>query len=346
MEKEMARTPKKSNKPSPDGQAKQQHKTCKKIAVEVLEQHVWKAAQDCRRVSSETIQLRYQVVVLGIDIIKREGGFDLQSPFNLKQKHLFFLGRYWESKQLAASTLQNRWSIWKMFCNKWLKKNGFCRPIEHYLLNPDAAKRTYAAQEDHSWSAKVDPLEKIKEVAAIDVIVARQLMLQLLFGLRRKEAIMFKPIAYDHGTVIELTDGTKGGRRRLVPVETETQRAFLDSMKQLAKYRNTSMGHPGLRLDQDLNRFNYVMAKAGLTRKDAGLTSHGLRHQYANDRLEFLSGQPSPVRSGKAPVDLEAFNAAREIVTEELGHSRISITTAYHGSPTKPPKKPEPDGQD
>ena len=76
MEKEMARTPKKSNKPSPDGQAKQQHKTCKKIAVEVLEQHVWKAAQDCRRVSSETIQLRYQVVGLGIDIIKREGRFD------------------------------------------------------------------------------------------------------------------------------------------------------------------------------------------------------------------------------------------------------------------------------
>ena len=233
-----------------------------------------------------------------------------------------------------------------MFCNKWLKKNGFCRPIEHYLLNPDAAKRSYAATEDHSWSAKVDPLEKIKEVAAIDVIVARQLMLQLLFGLRRKEAIMFKPIAYDHDTVIELTDGTKGGRRRLVPVETETQRAFLDLMKQVTKFRNTSMGHPGLRLDQDINRFNYVMAKAGLTRKNTGLTSHGLRHQYANDRLEFLSGQPSPVRSGKAPVDLEAFNAAREMVTEELGHSRISITTAYHGSPTKPPKKPEPDGKD
>jgi hypothetical protein len=146
MEKEMVRAPKKSNKPSPVGQAKQQHKTCKKIAVEVLEQYVWKAAQDCRRVSSETIQLRYQVVGLGIDIIKREGRFDLQSPYNLKQKHLFFLARYWESKQLAASTLQNRWSIWKVFCNVWLGKPGFCLAIEHYLLNPDAAKRTYAAR--------------------------------------------------------------------------------------------------------------------------------------------------------------------------------------------------------
>lgn len=339
----MVRPPNKSKNRSPDGHARQEHKTCNKIISEVLSVHAWKAAKDRRRVSSETIELRYQVVFLGFDILKKEGGFDLQSPFNLKQKHLFFLARYWEAKPLAASTLQNRWSIWKMCCNVWLAKAGFCLPIEHYLINPDSVKRSYAATEDHSWSAKIDPLEKIKEVAAIDVIVTRQLMLQLLFGLRRKEAIMFKPIAYDHGTFIELTDGTKGGRRRIIPVQTETQRAFLDQLKEIAKHRTTSMGHPGMRLDQDLNRFSYVMAKAGLTRKKDGLTSHGLRHEYANNRLEFLSGQLSPVRSGEPPADPEAFKQAREIVTEELGHSRISITTAYHGSPTKPPKKPESD---
>jgi hypothetical protein len=96
-----------------------------------------------------------------------------------------------------------------------------------------------------------------------------------------------------------------------------------------------------MRLDQDLNRFNYILDKCGLNRATLNLTSHGLRHEYANDRVEVLTGEESPVRSGAAPKDPERFQQMREIVTEELGHSRTSITAAYHGSPSKPPQRSE-----
>jgi hypothetical protein len=36
----------------------------------------------------------------------------------------------------------------------------------------------------------------------------------------------------------------------------------------------------------------------GITREN-GLTAHGLRHAYAHDRYQELSGQDSPVRDGK-----------------------------------------------
>ena len=61
-----------------------------------------------------------------------------------------------------------------------------------------------------------------------------------------------------------------------------------------------------------------------------GITSHGLRHGYANDRYEQIAGQPSPVRGGTAS-DRDTDLAARLEVAEELGHSRESVTTHYLG---------------
>jgi integrase len=67
----------------------------------------------------------------------------------------------------------------------------------------------------------------------------------------------------------------------------------------------------------------------GITRKD-GITSHGLRHEYANNRYQDLTGSDSPVRGGAA-VNEQTDQAARQVVAEELGHSRESVTTHYLG---------------
>jgi integrase len=67
----------------------------------------------------------------------------------------------------------------------------------------------------------------------------------------------------------------------------------------------------------------------GISRKD-GITSHGLRHGYANDRYQQLTGEASPVRGGQMP-DRDTDRAARLEVAEELGHSRESVTTHYLG---------------
>jgi integrase len=72
-----------------------------------------------------------------------------------------------------------------------------------------------------------------------------------------------------------------------------------------------------------------VVRSCGITRRD-GITSHGLRHEYANTRYQELTGADSPVRGGGG-VERGIDQAARHVVAEELGHSRESVTTHYLG---------------
>jgi integrase len=75
----------------------------------------------------------------------------------------------------------------------------------------------------------------------------------------------------------------------------------------------------------------------GVTKAALGITSHGLRHEYASERYETFADAPSPIRGGagkKVPGD----DRARIQVAQELGHARRSITNAYYGSSANPPQ--------
>jgi integrase len=126
-----------------------------------------------------------------------------------------------------------------------------------------------------------------------------------------------------------VTHGTKGGRDRVEPIRTPEQRALLDRAKTFCATRSSSTSDPQRRLSQWKNHYYQVVRSCGITRKE-GIISHGLRHQYANERYRGLTGSESPVRGGAA-VDREADHAAREVVAEELGHSRMDVTTHYLG---------------
>jgi hypothetical protein len=75
--------------------------------------------------------------------------------------------------------------------------------------------------------------------------------------------------------------------------------------------------------------------------KDGLGTPHGLRHQYAQDRYEVLSGWKSPVQmTADERADFKASMTqemkekdmlVRNAITQELGHSRISIVANYIG---------------
>jgi integrase len=114
-----------------------------------------------------------------------------------------------------------------------------------------------------------------------------------------------------------------------VPINTPEQRALLDEAKAFAATKDSSTSDPSRSLVQWKNHYYYILRSCGITRKN-GLTAHGLRHTYANNRYKELSGLDSPVRGGKL-VNREDDRAARLQVAEELGHSRESITTHYLG---------------
>ena len=131
--------------------------------------------------------------------------------------------------------------------------------------------------------------------------------------------------------------GSKGGRQRCVPVDTDAKRAAIAFACSVVRNENDSLCQPGYALKKAMRRFRHIVSmRLGVTLADVGVTPHGLRHDYANDRYERFAGAASPVRGGpgrRAVGDA----AARQRVSVELGHWRPEVTSAYCGSSANPP---------
>jgi integrase len=257
-------------------------------------------------------------------------GFKLSDAKNLKGKHLIALGKDWERQAIAGklkpSTIQGRFSVLRVFA-RWIGKDGMVEATHKYV-DQALVKRSSVCSHDRSAQG-VDVAAKLAEVSQKDERVGLQLWLELESGLRAKEAMMIRPYLADKGAYLDVSVGTKGGRPRAVPIKTPEQRALLGEAKAFAATKDSSTSDPSRSLAQWKNHYYYVLRGCGITRKN-GLTAHGLRHAYANNRYKELSGQDSPVRGGKL-VNREDDRAARLQVAEELGHSRESITTHYLG---------------
>jgi len=192
------------------------------------------------------------------------------------------------------------------------------------------AVRTSIASQDRSWSARgIDVTAKINEIRQKDPRVSLQVELQAAFGLRAREAMQLRPHFADKGSYLSITHGTKGGRDRVEPIRTPEQRALLERAKTFCASHSSSTSDPKRKLHQWKNHYYQVVRAFGITRKDE-IVSHGLRHQYANDRYQELTGTDSPVRGGDS-VEKSTDKAARSVVAEELGHSREGVTTHYLG---------------
>jgi len=259
-------------------------------------------------------------------------------PRNLGNRHVIFMTRRWLARGLAAGTIQLYLSYLRTFA-EWIGHPGMVLPADRYVADATRVRRSYAARVDKSWSAHgVLPDTVIVEVAAFDPYVGCQLLMAQRFNLRVKEAVMCTPHLAEVDGQLDVKHGTKGGRRRLVPIDTPEKRAALDMAKRCAASPQAHLGRPGRSLEQNLERFRYVMRKFGITHAALGITAHGLRHEYANDRYERFAGVASPVRGGSA-IPREADRAARLRLAEELGHSREAITTAYIGAVVQPRRR-------
>ena len=155
------------------------------------------------------------------------------------------------------------------------------------------------------------------------------LELQRAFGLRREEAMKFAPSYADKGDHIKLkASWTKGGRLRSIPIRTETQRDVLDRARRLAGFG--SLIPPHRSYVQQLRVYEGSTTRAGLS------SMHGLRHAYAQERYEELTGWKCPATGGPdsknlTPEQREMDHEARLTISQELGHERSQITTAYLG---------------
>ena len=155
------------------------------------------------------------------------------------------------------------------------------------------------------------------------------LELQAAFGLRREEAIKFIPSYADRDDTLVLKDTwTKGGKARELPIRTEKQREVLKRAHQLAG--RGSLIPADRTYIQQLRVYEGHTARAGLSKL------HGLRHAYAQQRYEELTGWPRPAAGGPTRSTLTVGQKtndteARLTISHELGHEREAVTAIYLG---------------
>lgn len=303
--------------------------TMKARLKEIINANKTGAARLNKIVAFETQAIRESTLYQGFAQLK-DIGYRLHDPVNFKPKHMTALARYWEDQGLSPSTIQNRISVFRVFCS-WIGKGDMISDSSDYVADKTSVKRTYAAKKDKSWSAKdIDFQCILDKVLEEEPRVALYIVLGLNFGLRLRESYMLKPHRADKSMYVAVAEGTKGARDRTVPIESEDQKAIIELAKQFANGVNGHIGIPGKTLKQTKDRVNYVLKKCGVTRKDMDATFHGLRHQFANDFYERRSGVDSPVRGGPNLTG-DVDELARLQTSEVLGHSRKSITSAYLG---------------
>lgn len=236
--------------------------------------------------------------------------------------------------RLSIDTQVQNFSVLSWF---WRLHGVSVRPIKEYIEDPQLRltfQRSSVATRDKSWSGNGVDVESIIELARReDPVVARLLEGGRDFGLRLNESLRLQPHDDDKGDHLALVRGTKTGRPRDIHYANfgeEALKQAIDGLKdQLEPGQHAAW--QGRTLVQARSHLYYVLRKIGVTKKQLGVTFHGLRAQWAIDQFQRLTGAVVPVRGGTA-VDYRRFSDQRRLISEALGHNRIRVTAAYYGS--------------
>lgn len=174
--------------------------------------------------------------------------------------------------------------------------------------------------------------ETINDIGEHCQYAAAAILLSREFGLRVEESLKIIPIQADAGNVLRLqASWTKGGVPRAVPILRESQ---LDAIRRARELVGDNSLIPiGLLYIEHLRSSRDLYNKFGIHE------NHGLRHQYAQRRFRDLAGFEcpacrGPVRSQMSDEQYQTDRSVRKVVSRELGHGRVAVTSVYLGSPT------------
>lgn len=270
-------------------------------------------------------------------------GLELRRLKNLRAKHVRQILHDWRARSLLASTLSSYISHLRTLC-AWLEKPPLIALLDAYVAaEPEIVRRRTVTDVDRSERAAGLTVREILDRAlARDARFAAQLALIGAFGLRAKEAWLFRPhraIAEDGS--LQVLYGTKGGRSRTLQITlTREHHAVLEWARTFAQTRSESMIPREWSLKRWRRHFYFLCEQIGLTRKALAVTPHSLRHGVLLDLYEWLTGVAAPARGGSlAQDDPHADRAAREIIAAHAGHAERHISSAYLGGvrPRTPP---------
>jgi hypothetical protein len=176
--------------------------------------------------------------------------------------------------------------------------------------------------------ALADVRERVGERAAAVVGLARE------FGLRAKEASLIDARracaeACMRGAIV-VSNGTKGGRARAVPITEPGRQLEALRAAAAAQGRDRSM----IPSSQSWAKWLHgeLRAARDVVHEHIGGGIRDLRASYACERYEARTGCLAPVHTGGVMTASRPADAkAREIIAAELGHGRAAIAAAYLG---------------
>jgi integrase len=183
-----------------------------------------------------------------------------------------------------------------------------------------------AALDRDVYSRALDAVRsELGERAAAVVELARE------FGLRSKEASLLDARAAlreaSERGVVTISEGTKGGREREVPITSERQ---MEALQRAAEAQGRDSALIPASDNWKTWREGTLRDAREIVHEATGGGLHDLRAAYACERYEALTGWAAPVAGGTI-VDRDIDRAAREQIAEELGHGRVDIVAGYIG---------------
>lgn len=183
-----------------------------------------------------------------------------------------------------------------------------------------------AALDRETYGRALDAVrDALGDRAAAIVELARE------FGLRSKEASLIDArAAYAEASAsgyVTISEGTKGGREREVPITSDRQIAALERAA-VAQGGDRSMIPAGETWKSW--REGTLRDAREIVQQHTGGGLHDLRSAYACERYQQLTGHAAPVAGGSI-VDRAADREAREQIAQELGHGRIDVVSEYVG---------------
>jgi len=245
----------------------------------------------------------------------------------LKSKHVHILVEHWKKQGKNPATIKNYMSKLRKLA-VLLDKPQLVKPgNDTYKIT----RRNYAPTHNKA-------IHQIDFSKCTDPNIRLSLEAQLLFGLRREESMKLIVSEARQGDRLRIKPSwTKGGIGRILEITNDEQRQWLSKAIQQIPI-GQSLIPPDRTYKQHLRQYQFQTQQMDLSK------CHGLRHAYAQRRYHELTrkfdpagkGLLCPIEGGTPTKLLSEYERAidrraREILSSNLGHSRLSITRIYIG---------------
>lgn len=249
--------------------------------------------------------------------------YKLDDIHQLRTKHVDHFVQDLKTRTLNPHSMRVKMSDVRWLAEKIGKQNIVARDNAIYGFPEDSRKQDI----DQAW-----PEDKYREVQGRmeDERVAFVMRGARYLGLRLEEVSKVRPQDIDWTkNVVHLKRGTKGGRYRYVMLITPEARSWAHELARQVPARDRGIIPQQYTERSWKSHVQREIRHAGGGRAN-GLRLHGLRHAFAQDLYQRLSGSLPPIKGGKPTR--EVHQKACKTVSKVLGHNRWGITETYVGN--------------